>query len=261
MGPDGIYTNFLERGRAAEVPVSVEYFDPEGEGLGDGGFQIDAGIRIHGGQARFHEKKPLRLYFRSDYGEGRLDYPLFEGNPVQEFDRLVMRSCGHDSWAIDFGGGRSDLTETASYMRDEFLRRSEQQMGLLSPFGKFVHVFVNGQYWGMYDLHERADAAYFASHEGGDEEDWDVVSGGGFIADGDATAWNDLLSFGVAGVTTAAQYSLVEELLDMESFIDSMISRMWSGDNDWLGPVFFGSFSSGDNNRNWLEGVVAVRRW
>ena len=167
LGHDGIYTNYQERGRGAEVPVSVEYFDPEGEGNGDGGFQIDAGIRIHGGQARFHEKKPMRLYFRSDYGEGRLDYPLFEGSEVKDFDRLVMRSCGHDSWAIDWGDGRNDLTESATYMRDEFLRRSEQEMGLLSPYGKFVQVFVNGEYWGMYNLHERADAAYFASHEGG----------------------------------------------------------------------------------------------
>ena len=254
LGPDGIYTNFQERGRDAEVPVSVEYFDPDGEGNSDGGFQIDAGIRIHGGQARFHEKKPMRLYFRSDYGAGRLDYPLFPESPVDEFDRLILRSCGHDGWAIDWGNGRNDLTETATYIRDEFVRRSEHEMGLLSPYGKFVHVFVNGEYWGMYDLHERADSAFFASHRGGDEDDWDVIEGGGAVKEGDATAWNDLLSLGTTGVTNAAQYSEVEQLLDVDDFIDSMISRMWSGDNDWLGPVFFGLASTGLNNRNWFSG-------
>ena len=256
LGPDGIYTNFQARGREAEVAVSVEYFDPDGEGNGDGGFQIDAGIRIHGGQARFHEKKPLRLYFRSDYGAGRLDYPLFDGSRVRDFDRLVLRSCGHDSWAIDWGFGRNDLTETATYMRDEFLRRSEQEMGLLSPHGKFVQVFVNGEYWGMYDLHERADAAFFAAHEGGDESDWDVVEGGGVVTEGDATAWNDLLGLGTEGVTTVSQYAQMEELLDMDSFIDSLVSRMWSGDHDWLGPEYFSDppVSTGANNRNWFTG-------
>ena len=254
FGSDGIYTNFQRRGREAEVPVSIEYFDPEGEGGGGDGFQIDAGIRIHGGQARFHEKKPMRLFFRSDYGEGRLEYPLFPGSPVQEFDRLVLRSCGHDSWAIDWGFGRNDLTETATYMRDEFLRRTEQKMGLLSPHGKFVHVFINGEYWGMYDLHERADSAFFASHEGGDEDDWDVIEGGGQVVEGDSEAWNELLGLGTVGVTTTSQYSQVEGLLDMDSFIDSLITRMWSGDNDWLGPVFFGTFNSGPNNRNWFAG-------
>ncbi|MGI9240969.1 MAG: hypothetical protein ACR2RV_09210, partial [Verrucomicrobiales bacterium] len=51
-----------------------------------------------------------------------------------------------------------------------------------------------------------------------------------------------------------SQYSEIGELLDMDSFIDSLISRMWSGDHDWLGPVFFGTFSSGENNRNWFSG-------
>ncbi|MFT5855550.1 MAG: hypothetical protein ACI8XO_002802, partial [Verrucomicrobiales bacterium] len=95
---------------------------------------------------------------------------------------------------------------------------------------------------------------YFASHEDGDEEDWDVIEGGGFLTDGDLGAWNELLGLGTEGVTSATQYAQMEKLLDMDSFVDSMIARIWSGDNDWLGPVFFGTFSTGVNNRNWFAG-------
>ena len=81
-----------------------------------------------------------------------------------------------------------------------------------------------------------------------------MIEGGGFLAEGDATAWNDLLSLGTTGVSTASQYAEIGKLLDMDLFIDSMISRIWSGDHDWLGQVYFSNFSTGANNRNWFTG-------
>ena len=258
FGSNGIYTNFAERGEEAEVPVSLEYFDPSnGED-----FQVDAGIRIHGGQARFHEKKPMRLYFRSRYGPSRLEYPLFEGSMVRSFDQLVLRSCGHDGWATDWKSpgatGRNDLTETATYLRDEFMRRTEQEMGRVAPHGRFVQVYINGAYWGMYDLHERANASFFADHFGGREADWDVLGAFAQVSDGDKADWTDLQAIANRGVTTARAYEEIQEYLDINPYIDSMISRIWSGDHDWLDPLFIGGTSVGNpnqlSNNNWFAG-------
>ena len=85
-----------------------------------------------------------------------MNYPLFDDSPIQRFDTLVLRGGGHDAWSTDWGSGRNTLTESASYMRDEFLRRTETDMGLLSPRGRFVQLYINGEYRGMYNLHERA---------------------------------------------------------------------------------------------------------
>ena len=75
FGPDGIYQDSFASGRAFEVPLSVEYFTPSRTAQ----FQIDAGIRLHGGGARLHPKKPLRLYFRREYGDAKLRFPLYPG--------------------------------------------------------------------------------------------------------------------------------------------------------------------------------------
>ncbi|MEM7386553.1 MAG: chitobiase/beta-hexosaminidase C-terminal domain-containing protein, partial [Verrucomicrobiota bacterium] len=115
FGPIGIYERASElEGPNAEIPVSVEYFTP---GKPDQSFQVNAGIRIHGGNARSHPKKPLRLFFRGEYGPRRLEYPLFPGSPVNRFDQLVLRAGGHDGWALaqTFGTLPFDIPHNARF--------------------------------------------------------------------------------------------------------------------------------------------------
>src|SRR5262249_23484810 len=74
----GDYFNLNYHGVAWERPVSVELFATNG----DPAFQVDAGIRVHGSdytRPRYHatDKFAYRLYFRGDYGAGKLDYPFF----------------------------------------------------------------------------------------------------------------------------------------------------------------------------------------
>ena len=245
FGANGIHTEFGFSGREAEVPISLEYFSPTDA---EDTFHLRAGIRIHGGNARFHPKKPFRLYFREEYsgGSGELEYPLFEGSNVDRFEQLVLRSGGHDSWSLadDFGGRDLDLPAHASFLRDQFLRQTENDMGLLSPLGKYVHVYINGIYWGVYDLHERPNAAYFSDHLGGAKADWDVVHhpeifGETYtVVNGNAEAWEALQSVTNSQVADEIGFERIQSLVDLDGYMDSMVVRMWSGDYDWCGPVF-----------------------
>ncbi|MCP4848157.1 MAG: hypothetical protein GY899_09460 [Verrucomicrobiaceae bacterium] len=261
FGPNGTHTNYERSGRSAEIPVSLEFFnplDPADE------FQIDAGIRIHGGNARSHPKKPFRLYFREEYGDRRLKYPLFSGSPVESFDQLILRGGGHDSWSLAAAFGRdqqTDLPPHGTLMRDQFLRKTEVQMGIISPRGRYTHLYINGRYWGIYDLHERANAAFFESHLGGNEEDYDVLHHPTFfgedytVVDGNQTAWEEARAIVSGGIDSVSQYEAIQQYIDLDDYIDHLIVRMWSGDYDWCGPIF----RSGANvtvfgNKNWYAG-------
>ncbi|MED5586667.1 MAG: lamin tail domain-containing protein [Verrucomicrobiota bacterium] len=261
FGPNGTHTNYERSGRGAEIPVSVEFFnpvDPADE------FQIDAGIRIHGGNARSHPKKPFRLYFRGEYGDNRLRHPLFEGSPVESFDQLVLRGGGHDSWSLAATFGRDqqeDLPPHGTLMRDQFLRKTEVQMGILSPRGRYTHLYINGRYWGIYDLHERANAAFFESHLGGSEEDYDVLHHPTFfgedytVVDGNQTAWEEARAIISGGVNSLSQYEAIQEYIDLDDYIDHLIVRMWSADYDWVGPIFRGGANvTVFDNKNWYAG-------
>ena len=84
-------------GEGWERPVSVEYFNQDHSEE----FQIDAGIRLHGGHSRRAEKSPkhsFRLVFKSEYGPGRLEYPLFGESATQSFNALVLRAGFNNVW-------------------------------------------------------------------------------------------------------------------------------------------------------------------
>ena len=62
-------------------------------------------------------------------------------------------------------------------------------MGQPSSHGRYVHLYVNGLYWGLYNPTERPDDSFNRDHNGGEEEDWDVVKDFNELFRGTRTAW------------------------------------------------------------------------
>jgi len=242
-----IYANAVERGLAWERPVSVEFFDPQRPTRQ---FQINAGIRMQGVSARweFMPKKSFRLFFKAEYGATQLNYPLFEDSPVQLFDGLVLRGGANRGYAgyID----AVDYTQV-TYSRDQWLRESQIAMSGTGVHGMFVHLYLNGLYWGVYNLVERPDHAFASRYFGGDKADWFAVKHGGVLMNpdevaqgiepqidigeeinGDNTRYEQLEVYLRAG-RLADHYDEVTELLDLEWFSDYIILNLYGGNNDW----------------------------
>ncbi|MDB6071958.1 MAG: hypothetical protein JWL81_3129, partial [Verrucomicrobiales bacterium] len=256
FGDDGIQGNL--RNGDAEVPVGVEYFNPRDAA---DRWSARASLNAHGGAVRNFPKKAFRLDFTGAHGDGPLNYPLFKGSDSENFDQLVLRAGGHDSFAARTRGGvpdQNDFAFHATYLRDQFLRMTEAEAGLLSPRGRYVHLCLNGLYWGLYDLHERPNAEFYESHAGGAVEDWDVVHHGPQLLDGTWDAWGELMNLASAGVATAEQYDRLAALTGPEGLIDHLLIRMWAADHDWLGPATMPAAGGGVtgnvayyNSKNW----------
>ena len=84
---------------------------------------------------------------------------MFGPGGVQEFDALVLRAGNNNSWLDSNGEGR----RRADYIRDEWMRQSMLAMGYPSARGIFVHLYLNGLYWGLYNLCERPSTSPSAS--------------------------------------------------------------------------------------------------
>lgn len=228
-GETGFYANSLRSGREWERPTSVEWWDPA-----DGSqFQVNAGIRAHGGVSRQPWRTPkhgLRLYFRGDYGPGRLEFPLFGDQGVTSFDRLVFRSHYNDSWqAVS-----SALHTRGQFIQDPFVRNSFAEMGNLSIRSRPANVYINGLYWGVYDLTERPDAEYFADHLGGDSDDYDVITARASVQDGTRDGWDELINLvRTTDLSTAAGYEAVKQKLDVQNLVDYMLVNFYAGVDDW----------------------------
>ena len=112
----GIYVNAYGDGRDWEREASVELIYPDGTT----GFQIDAGIRVRGGYSRssYNPKHAFRLLFRSEYGDSKLEYPLFGAGGMDVFDKIDLRCSQNYSWSFD-GDSRNAV------VRDIFGRDSQ----------------------------------------------------------------------------------------------------------------------------------------
>ena len=243
----GIYVNAAADGPEWERPVSVELIRPDGVD----GFQIDAGLRIRGGYSRagINPKHAFRLFFRNQYG-GDLRYPLFGAEGVDEFEKIDLRTTQNYSWAFD-GDSRN------TFLRDVLSRDMQGEMGQPYTRSRYYHLYLNGQYWGLYQTQERSEAFYAASYLGGDEQDYDVIkveaSGErrAVATDGDMRAFERLHQAAVRGFQDNADYYRIqglnpdgtrdpqlERLLDADNLIDYMIVTYYTGDSDGPGSRF-----------------------
>jgi hypothetical protein len=218
--------NTVYRGRAWERPVSVEWIRPED----NGGFAVDCGIRIQGGdyvRQRYNYrdssapwgKYSFRLYFRGDYGAGRLEYPLIEGVPVESFDTVVLRA------------GMNDATNP--FLRDEFARRLFADTGNISPRGTWAHLFLNGVYEGYYNPTERVDLDFLQSWRG-TGKDYDLIAQFGEIQAGNTIEWNRMLNYAKANdLSRPDRYQVFEQMLDLTNFADYMLVHIYANVGDW----------------------------
>jgi hypothetical protein len=206
-----------------EVASSFEWLNPDGSP----GVHARCGTRWFGGAFTFFEKKSFRLYFRSEYGTSKLRYPVFKGfeqgtTPVEEFDELELRNGSHD------------MVDRGFYMSNVFTDDTLLNMGRLNPHGRFVHLYLNGTYWGLYHLRERWGAAMHSSYLGGTKEDYESINGnwnvGGWADpgtpyDGDGTTWEKIKGL-------RRNYDGVKPYLDVPEYIDYMLMWMFGGSED-----------------------------
>ncbi|MBN1671665.1 MAG: lamin tail domain-containing protein [Kiritimatiellae bacterium] len=235
----GIFHNSQHDGDGWERAVSAELIHPDGTP----GFQINCGTQISGAWSRRGGKAKLSmsLRFKKIYGPGKLQYEFFPGYDVDSFDHIRLRAQGNDCWS-------GHLNTKAMYVRDEWGRQTQREMGWISPKGTWMHVYINGMYWGLYNPVEGPDSSFIAAHFGGEKEDYDVHANQkptGLIPappppntlrtiDGDDAAfaamsnivWNTSLG-------TTANYEALQTYVDVPQHIDYMMLNTWVQNEDW----------------------------
>ncbi len=217
--------NTTKHGAAWERPVSVEWIRPED----NGGFQLDAGLRVAGGDyirglynyrttSLPESKYSFRLYFRGDYGAGRLNYPVFPASTLGSYNTLHLRAGMNDN--------------TNPLLKDEFVRALSLDVGITACHGTFVYLFLNGVYKGIYNPTERVDDDFLKAYHGGGEL-WDVMGPNNQAIRGDSTAWNQLRTAARKDLTLRTNYLDVAARMDLPNFIDYLLPLIWADNDDW----------------------------
>jgi hypothetical protein len=254
----GIYVNAGGHGEEWERESSVELLNPDGSE----GFQIHCGLRIRGGWSRHNNypKHAFRLFFNSEYGSPKLEYPLFGDEGTSKFDKIDLRCEQNYSWANAWDG----YYNTA--VREVFSRDTQRDMKQPYSRSRYYHLYLNGMYWGLYQTQERTEANFASSYLGGNDSDFDVVKvnteGWNYhieATDGTLDNWENLYIQCEEGFAANSDYFKLEGkdmygnrvdgaplLVDIDNLIDYMLVIFYTGNFDSPTSSFGGN--RGANN-------------
>lgn len=219
----GFGLNAVYKGK--DAPGNVEFFASGGAP----GFSVGCGIRIGGENNWVHPQKALNLAIRGKYGDDNVTANIFPDTGVPVYSGLTLRDGG-DNWDKDM-------------LRDGiFPKLAHGFLNVDTADYRPSVVFINGAYFGIHDIRQRWDETWFAQqyHIPADKIDHllygHVISSATTLgADkGDTVDWLDLLNFlDTADLTTAANWSYVESKIDVDSFMDFVISESYGNNTAW----------------------------
>ena len=219
--------NYYQSGREWERPMNFEFYETDNRGVNQ-----QAGLRTHGGNGRKLQQKCVKIYAREEYGKKRFKHPFFETIPDSSFKHLILKPFT-SSW-------------TQSGINDYVSNQIASRLDLETLASRPVALYLNGEYWGIYYIHERPDEHYLEDHCHVDInginliEDWEGTCEAGsnlnFLMLYDFIANNDLAD--------PDAYSYVASQIDISNFIDYQIFEIFSANLDW--PA--------NNMRCWQEG-------
>jgi hypothetical protein len=219
--------NYTQYGEEWERPIHIEFFETSGEL----GFSLNAGVRIHGTSTRERAQKSLRIYAQAADGENEyIDYTLFPnlvnpitGIPVERFKTIVLRNGGND-WEY-------------TLFRDALMQSLVSHTLVNTQAYRPVIVFLNGEYWGIYNVRERVDEYYLETYFSVNSNDIVLLSNNGKLhlgSPGDELHYLDMLNFiQTHDMANEENYSYVQTLMDVDNYIDYQIAEIYFDNINW----------------------------
>lgn len=228
--------NFQQRGTAWERAAVVQYFDE-----GNLKYEQKCGMKISGNATRGFPQKSLQLVARVMYGKDRFEYPFFGDQGSKKYQSLVLRNSGNDN--------------TKTMFSDLLMHRLAAESNLLTLAGQPAVVYLNGNYWGVYNIRERVDPYLIAKREGVSEDEVTILEGfEGSLKEGEEEikrGFDQLLEKVRSGENEPEVYQEVGALIDLESFADYIVYETYFANSDWPGNNSMW-YKAGDSKWKWI---------
>lgn len=207
------YSNFWQDW---ERPVRFDYIDEEGNQV----LSFNAGIQVFGQYSRVRDQKSVSIRLRDKYGIKEVVYPFFGDDYLNVFSSFVLRASGQDS--------------NRAHIRDAFIARAlEGEINCEVMNYVPVVVYINGEYFGIYDLREHISEDFVAGHQGADPENVDLIKGTSIVLGGSIDDYDKLYDFCTENnMRDAENYAYVCSMIDIDNYIDYWISQIYFANTD-----------------------------
>ncbi len=228
---NGIYTNFEE---LWERSAHIEYFTADGQTV----FSQGADISLHGNDARKCEQKTFNVIARSEYGDNRFRAAIFPNRDYTEYQSFLLRPSSEDS--------------SYSRMRCSILSSLLSETTVMYQDVVVAVLYINGQYWGHYNLRERINTHSIAQWEGWTDPDQiDLIKGNTSVKQGSNSTFKELLAWlDDNSLESEENLNYVRTQVDVENYLDYVMLQMYVSNSDLLNVKRYRS-TEGDGKWRW----------
>ena len=206
-------------------------------------FDDYVGLRIKGNCSRANSMKSFGLYWRQKYGSSILDYPIFQNNPADFYNRLFVRNSGND-----FGRTQIKDISVASIIKNHINFEFQDY--------KQCVVYLNDNYWGIYNIREMLTRHHFENHFGFPKDNIDLLEGSELnpaaddgTIDGYMNGVVDFLENN--SLENEDNYEHISSIIDINSYIDFIIVNTYIGNRDW----------PNNNVKWWKDRTNSMSKW
>lgn len=225
LGPNGIFDNWWTDWKR---PCVIEYFNPDGSKQ----FESKASVKPDGGAGGSRSNPQHSVTVESantTFGTGEnIHYPLFPEKPyVDDIQAIYIRN-GSNFW-------NQYHQRDATFMR--VMRKSHVNSQAYRP----ANVFLNGQYFGVYELREKANETYFNENYGNHVDSLDLLSVSYWygsvlrtVKGSDSSFFNMVNFITTADKTNPSYLSQCDKRLDLKNYTDYIAAELWYGNTDWI---------------------------
>ncbi|MBN2092826.1 CotH kinase family protein [candidate division KSB1 bacterium] len=199
-----------------ERPAHVQFFDDH-KNLG---FSKNCSIGIYGAYTRSFPQKSFSVKFKNDYNSTELEYPLFPGFDVTTFKSFILRNSGNDF--------------QYTHIRDAMMQSLIKDLDIDYLEYRPAAAYINGEYWGIYNVREKISEHYIANRHGIDPDNIDMLEGNMNVVHGDSRHYSELISYiSTHDMSTDEAYSYVDSTIDLDNCLLYWAAQVYYNSQDW----------------------------
>lgn len=198
-----------------EKKINFEFY----ESNGSLGVSFVGGTKLTGMDSRKRDQKSMAIYLRKEYGLKEVTYPFFKGSDVMTYSSFTLRNSGEDPYGIRI----QDTTLTYAL---------KDQMDIDMQDYRAVVVYLNGKYYGLYNMREKLNEDYLKSNYNLEKGSYDLIKYK-TASSGTNKNYLNLVNYIKNNNTSNSEvYEYIKSQLDVQEFCNYLIVESYYANTD-----------------------------
>ena len=218
-----------------EKPIHIEFIENDNRQV----INQQAGIKIFGGFSVSMPQKSFAVYARKKYGDNRFRHQLIPQLPFDKYKNFVLRNAGGDM--------------LMAHIRDVYATQLVKETGIDYQEYRPVSVYINGEYWGKYNLREKINEHYIKAHYGYDKDSIIIMRYKEDPQHGSTKDYEIFISkVPKLDLNQKEDLAYLDSKMDIKNYILYNVCEVYTGNKDAGGNIRYYKHTSDTSKWRWI---------